>query len=165
MAQNDTLCTFPVAVAELPQSAYAQFDIRNEQVVLDFDASSIEVAYFGAVVPNHYSGRNITFTLVWCATTAITGDVVWRVRLEREESGKPLATAELNSAVSATATKAGATSDALVYTTITLTAGATYTDNLAANEAFRVQIARDATNAADTMAGDAELLRVIMREG
>ena len=37
-------------------------------------------------------------------------------------------------------------------------------DGLLAGEAFRLRVSRDATNGADTMAGDAELFGIELRE-
>lgn len=37
-------------------------------------------------------------------------------------------------------------------------------DSLAAGEAFRLKVTRDADNASDTMAGDAELIGVEIKE-
>jgi len=143
-------------------SVYPTLDIRNNHPVLDFDDSVAEFAAFESVLSPDYAGGGLTVEIYWTATSATTGDVKWSVAFERQDIGTDL-DANSFAAYQTATTTTSATNGALVKTTITFTDGAQM-DSLAAGEAFRVEVVRDATNAADTMVGDAELLRVVVRE-
>ena len=141
-------------------ATYATPDTRNSHPVLDFDAATDEDAIFGGVLPTAYAGGGLTIEIYWTATSATTGDVVWNADIERMNTD--LDADSFVGANTATSTT-NATSGIITKTTITFTDGADM-DSLAAGEAFRLKITRDANAAGDTMAGDAELHRVVMRE-
>jgi len=162
MASGDTLLTFTPLANQPPASTYATFDTRNGHVVLDFDASADEVAVFGDVLPRHYAGGGVTVTLVWMATTATSGNVVWSVAIERDDTATDLDTDSFATANTATAA-APATSGAPAYTTIAFTNGAQM-DSLAVGEAFRLKVQRTGSSGSDTATGDAELLAVEIKE-
>ena len=162
MASGDTLLTFTPLANQPPASTYATFDTRNGHVVLDFDASADEVAVFGDVLPRHYAGGGVTVTLVWMATTATSGNVVWSVAIERGDTATDLDTDSFATANTATAA-APATSGAPAYTTIAFTNGAQM-DSLAVGEAFRLKVQRTGSSGSDTATGDAELLAVEIKE-
>ena len=162
MASGDTLLTFTPLANQPPASTYATFDTRNGHVVLDFDASADEVAVFGDVLPRHYAGGGVTVTLVWMATTATSGNVVWSVAIERDDTATDLDTDSFATANTATAA-APATSGAPAYTTIAFTNGAQM-DSLAVGEAFRLKVQRTVSSGSDTATGDAELLAVEIKE-
>lgn len=162
MASGDTLLTFTPLANQPPASSYATFDIRNGHVILDFDASADEQALFGDVLPRHYAGGGVTVTLVWLATTATSGNVVWSVAIERDDTATDLDADSFATANTATAATS-ATSGAPTYTTIAFTNGAQM-DSLAAGEAFRLRVQRTGTSGSDTMTGDAELLAVEVKE-
>lgn len=164
MASGDTLVIFGPHANLPPSTNFATVDIRGTtHMVLDFDDAAAESAQFGSVLPRNYSGAGITATLIWLATTATTGNVKWNVQFERHQDDTDdldtdsYATAQ--TATGATATTSGAPQ----YTSIAFTNGAQI-DSLAAGESFRLKITRDAADGADTMTGDAELLRVELRE-
>jgi hypothetical protein len=161
MASGDTLCVFVPNDNEPPSSGYATRDTRNGHPVLDFDPSSRESAIFTAVLPRHYAGGGITARLIWCSTA--TGDVVFDTSIERLEDGGTDIDADSYATANTVTAAAPATSGVLKYTDIAHTSGAQM-DSLAAGEAFRFKIERDTTDAADTMAADAELLAVELRE-
>lgn len=163
MASGNFLAVFTPLSNEPPAASFATLDTRNSVPVLDFDADADESAVFGGVLPNNYAGGGLTVTLVWMATTATTGDVVWNADIERHQDDAFDIDADgFAGANAATATTASATGEQQ-YTDITFTDGADM-DSLAAGESFRIKITRDANNASDNMAGDAELLRVIIKE-
>lgn len=162
MASGNTLNIFTPAANEPPSSSYATLDTRNGHPVLDFDAASDESAVFTSVLPRHYAGGGLTITLIWSATSATTGDVVWNTAIERMDTGTDTDADSFATANAATATTSG-TSGAPIYTTIAHTSGAQM-DSLAAGEAFRLKVTRDADNASDTMTGDAELIAVEIKE-
>jgi hypothetical protein len=137
---------------------FATLDTRNSITVLDFDAATIESATFPAIIPesaNLTSGLSVRVT--WMATTATSGNVRWRVALERGNT-------DLDADSFDTATEANgaanATSGIPTTTSITLTT----IDNVTVGEPYRLRISRvgsDAVN--DTMTGDAELISVEVR--
>ena len=163
MASGDTLIAFTPNANNPPASNAATFDTRNDHLVLDFDAGSDESAIFPGVLPNAYAGGGLTVSLVWMASTATTNDVRWDVAIERhQDDTTDLGSDDFAAANSVTATTASASGEPQ-YTDVTFTDGADM-DSLAATESFRLKVTRDADNAADTMAGDAELLRVVVAE-
>ena len=163
MASGDTLAIFTPHANEPPATNYATVDIRGTHMVLDFDDTTAESAQFGAVLPRNYAGGGITLNVIWLATTATTGNVKWNAQFERHQaSTTDLDTDDFATAQSATGT-APATSGAPLYTSIAFTNGAQM-DSVAVGESFRIKITRDAADGTDTMTGDAELLRVEIRE-
>lgn len=166
MASGDTLAVFTALNNEPPASAFATLDTRNAIPVLDFDASTDEEAVFGGFLPDNYAGGGLTVTLVWMASTATSGNVVWQAAIERWEDDA----VDLDSDSFAAFNNGGqdlapSASGEVSYDDVTFTDGADM-DSLAKNEAFRLKVRRDAdsTDATDDMAGDAELPRVIVKE-
>ena len=160
------MAVFTALSNEPPASNFATIDTRNSVPVLDFDAATDESAVFGGVLPNNYAGGGLTVTLVWMATSATTGGVSWDVSIERHQDDAFDIDADGFAAAnnSGSATTASASGEQQ-YTDVTFTDGADM-DSLAAGESFRIKITRDAdgTTATDDMTGDAELLRVVMKE-
>lgn len=172
MASGDTLIVFTALANEPPATNFATVDLRNSHLVLDFNDTTAESAVFGAVLPRHYAGGGITVTLLWMAggvalgdliTPLATGNVKWNAAFERHQ----VATDDLDAdsfATAQTVTSAAPTTDgALQSTSIPFTNGAQM-DSLAVGESFRIKVIRDAADGADTMTGDAELLRIELRE-
>lgn len=166
MASGDTLLIFTPSAASFPASAAPQIDTRNNHLVLDYDDTAQETAYFAGVMPRHYGGGGVTIQLVWMAETATTGNVEWETAFERHEDD----VGDLDSDSFATAQASGAVACASVsgeakYTaTNTHTAGAQL-DSVVAGESFRLSVARDADDGTnDTMSDDAELMRVSIKE-
>jgi hypothetical protein len=159
---RDTLASF-TALSNMPLAAnFATLDLRNNHPVLDFDDTTEETAVFGGVVPHHYGGGGMTVILYWMATTATTGDVVWGAAFERDdEAGTDLDADSFATELTATETTPG-TSGQVRTTEIAFTNA--QIDGLLAGESFRVKIARKAAAGGDTLSGDAELLRVELKE-
>lgn len=163
MASGDTLLILGPLHAVAPSSAFATLDSRNGHQVLDYDDEDVEAAIFEAALPAHYDGGGITVTIVWAASTAESGDVLWSVAIERIAAGDLDIDADsFASAVGVAATAPG-TSGQVVYTQIDLDDGSGI-DGLLPGEAFRLRVTREADDPADDMVGDAELLRVIISE-
>lgn len=160
MASGDTLCAWNALAAIPPTSSYATLDFRNSIPVLDFDAAATESAVFQGVLPRHYSGNGLTISLVWMASSATSGDVVWQTEIER--SNTDLDTDSFATGNTATGTANG-TSGITTTTPIAHTSGAQM-DSLAAGEMFRLRVSRLGANGSDTMTGDAELVAVEIRE-
>lgn len=154
---------FGAASNEPPASAYATLDTRNSHAVLDFDASTDEAAVFRGILHPQYGGGGLNVKLIWAATSATSGNVIWEVSFERINAGA----LDLDSDSFASAVTASAAADSVsgetTETTIAVSDGASM-DSLAAGEMFRLKVNRDANNGSDTMTGDAELLMVIVTE-
>lgn len=165
MATTDTLCVFFPADNEPPSSNYATLDTRNGHPVLDFDASADESAIFTGILPSNYAGGGLDIVLIWAGSSATSGTCRWATAIERvEDEGTDMDADSFATANTAGATAPG-TSGAVQYTTIAHTSGAQM-DSLAAGEAFRLKVTRDAdgTSGTDDMTGDAELVAVHIKE-
>src|SRR5687768_956206 len=156
MASGDTLAIWGPAAALPPASGYATLDVRGSHLVLDFDAAADESSIFAAVYPGHYGGGDLAIDLLWAATTATSGNVRWLVALENS-TDTDMDADGFGTATAATAATS-ATSGMLTKTTLTITAA--NAGSPVAGEALRLKVTRDADDAADTMAGDAELWAV-----
>lgn len=164
MASGNTLLTFLPQDNEPPSSNYATLDSRNSILVLDFDATTSESAIFRGVLPAHYAGGGLTVDVFWLATSATTGDVVWGGSIERDNNGgTDLDSDSFATEQTSTAVTTSGTSGIVNKSTITFTSGANM-DSLAAGEPFRFKLARKPADAGDTMAGDAELHSVHVKE-
>jgi hypothetical protein len=163
MASGDTLCVFTSLHNEPPSSNAATLDTRNQHSVLDFDAASDESAVFGSVMPRHYDGGGVTVSLIWLASTATEGDVVWNVAFERHQDDTDDLDSDSFAAVNAATATCASASGEPQYTDVAFTDGADM-DSVAAGESFRLKVTRDADNESDDMTGDAELLRAEIRE-
>jgi hypothetical protein len=160
MAAGDTLAAWGPVAAIPPASGYATIDVRNARAVLDFDAAADEAAMFEGVYPAHYGGGDLRIELWWAATSATSGNVKWLASIENT-SGIDIDSDSFGSTSSETAATAGT---AGVLTQTSLAISATSAGNPQAGDAFRIKIARDAADAADTMTGDAELVAVHLYE-
>lgn len=163
MASGNTLCEFTPYANEPPAASYATVDLRNGHPVLDFDAAADESAIFTGVLPRHYAGGGLTVTLIWAASTATSGNCIWNTAIERINDEGLDIDADSFAAANAATAAAPATSGMVQYSEIAHTSGAQM-DSLAVGEAFRLKVTRDADNGSDTMAGDAELVAVEIRE-
>ncbi len=162
-AGPDTLCVLLPHAYFPPATAYATRDTRNNTPVLDFDATTDESAMWLDILPVRYAGGGITVEIVFAATSATSGDVVWCAQIERIGSERQDLDADgFASAKTVTVTTSG-TSGYTKKASLSFANGAEM-DSVAAGEAFRVKIYRDADNTADTATGDAELVAVHMKE-
>ncbi len=163
MSSGDSLHVFTPLANTPPATAFATLDTRNSRPVLDFDAAADESAVFESVLSRAYDGGGITVKLIWAATSATSGVVVWAVAFEAIPAGA----LDIDSDSFATANTANGTADSVsgetTETEIAFTNGAQI-DSLAVGVPFRLKVTRDADNGSDTMTGDAELLRVELRE-
>jgi hypothetical protein len=162
MASGDTLLIFTPYANEPPASNFATLDTRNLHPVLDFDASTNESAVFRGVMPQSYAGGGVTVFLHYAMSSAESGDVDWDVAFERIGDQQQDIDSDSFAAVnSVDNTTVPATSGLVDVVSVAFTDGADM-DSVAAGEAFRIQVTRDA--ASDTAAGDGELVGVEVRE-
>ena len=163
MASGDTLCIFTPLHNQPPAANAATIDLRNQHPLLDFDDSTDEDAMFGSVLPRNYAGGGVTCLIIWLASTAVVNDVVWDIAWERHQDDAFDLDGDGFAAVQSVTDTCANVSGEPSYCTIAFTDGAQM-DSVAAGESFRLKITRDANNVADDMVGDAELLRIEIRE-
>lgn len=125
---------------------------------LAYDAAAIEAAFwwFRAV---RYGSGNVTVDIDWYADTATSGDVVWQVQLAAitpNTDTQDIETKTFATANSFTDNHLGTTGQREHRATVTVS----NLDSVAADDTVWIRLARDATNAADTMAGDAIVVMV-----
>lgn len=162
MASGDTLIVFTPLHNEPPSSNYATLDTRNQNAVLDFDATTNESAVFKGIMPRNYGGGGVTVYIHYAMSTATSGDIDWDVAFERigdqQQDIDDDGFAAVNSVDNTTVP---GTSGNVDIVNVTFTDGADM-DSVAAGEAFRLKVTRDAVS--DTAGGDAELLAVEIKE-
>ena len=162
MASGDTLLLFTPLHNEPPTSAFATLDTRNSHPTLDFDAAANEDAIFSAVMPQHYGGGGVTVFLHYAMTSALSLTVDWDVAFERIGDQQLDIDGDSFAAVnSVDNTTVPGTAGLVDIVSVAFTDGADM-DSVAVGEAFRLLVRRDAV--ADDATGDAELVRVEIRE-
>jgi hypothetical protein len=146
-----------------PSASYGTLDVRNGHLVIELDDSAAESCIFSGVLPRNYASGGITVRIAWMAATATTGDVVFGASFERhQDDTDDLDSDSFAAEQTATATTASATGE-VQYTAITFTDGAQL-DSLAVSEHFRLKVRRVATDGADTLVGDCQILSVELQE-
>lgn len=164
MASGNTLVVLTPLSNEPPATIYATLDTRNAHPVLDFDATTNELAVFTGVMPRHYAGGGVTVYLHWSASTDTNAAhyCYWDAAFERIAQNDLDIDADSFAAVqSVDNTSPNATSGKTTVAAISFTNGAQM-DSVVAGDLFRLQITRDAAN--DDMTGDAELLGIEIKE-
>jgi len=153
---------FPNANAPQPTMRTGGSTPAERVPVLAFDASTIEYIDYLCVLQN-YDGGGLTFTLPWSAASATSGVTRWgvaiRAMVDDAEDIDAAHTYDYNDADDTAASASGE----LSYPTITFTNGADM-DSWASGQLAVVRVRRNATDANDTMTGDAELWDIIGKE-
>lgn len=162
MASGNTLATWTPHHNQPAASSFATLDVRNQHLVLEFDAAADETAIFPGVLSRAYAGGGITAKITWCPDTAITAACRWFGQFERMNSTFDI-DADSFDATGASATGTAVGVGQIVETALIFTDGANL-DSLAVGEAFRFKLTRTGTHVADDMTGDAQLLRIELRE-
>lgn len=170
MASGDTLAVFnatsgiPTATAGATIGRRSGGSTPAEQFyILEFDAASDENVDFRGVMPQHYGDGGLTCRIVWGAATATTGNVVWNLAFRSiEDDAEDI---DSSHTYTANAVTDAAPSAAGEYTAavITFTDGADM-DNVDAGDPFILRLTRNADNGSDTMAGDAQVVSIEIRE-
>lgn len=163
MASGDTLAIFTPLHNEPTATNFATLDNRNQHPVLDFDASTNEDAVFSSVMPQNYAGTTgVTVYIHYAMSTATSGDIDWDAAFEligdQQQDIDSDGFAAVNSVDNTTVP---GTSGFVDIVSIAFTDGADM-DSVAAGDSFRLKITRDAVS--DTATGDAELVKVEIRE-
>lgn len=164
MASGDSVLIFVPQANVQPASNPATFDWRNDHVVLDFDAATVETAMFPAVLPRNYAGGGLTATIVGSFTSSVTTGHAARLGIAFERMNDNSLDVDADSFASEKNVNIAprATSGLLTYGTLAFTNSEI--DGLLAGEAFRLKVRRVATDGADTALGDFELHRIELRE-
>lgn len=163
MAAGQTLFVWGPQGFSPPTANFAQLDAQNDRFVLVFDPSTNWSALFEAVLARNYSGNGLTLTIIWAAATATSGDVVWDVCIERQQDGTDVVTSDSFAAVQSVTATAPGVAATYKYSTVAFTSGAQM-DSLAAGEAFCLKVTRNAVSGSDTMAGNAWIRKLELRE-
>jgi hypothetical protein len=121
---------------------------------LAFDASTEEWVTWSFRMPDDYASGPV-LKVLWKATSATSGGVVWDGRVSATSSGdsQDVDAQDFDSANTATGTAPG-TAGYLLETSITLTNA----DSVAAGDFVVIRLARAAANGSDTATGDAEMM-------
>lgn len=155
---SKTIGFFTASDNQPPLSGYATLDTRNSIMVLDFDAAASETGIFLGVIPHNASVSNgLNIRINWMASTATSGNCVWATQFENMNTD--LDTDSFSTPAASGTTTTNATAGIPSVTSITNT----NIDSLIAGDFYRLRVYRDATVAADTMAGDAELISIELR--
>lgn len=165
MATTNFLAVFTPLANEPPSANYATIDTRNGHLTLDFDGATDEEAVFSGVLPNNYAGGGLTIDTFWALTSATSGSLRVQTSIERIDASSLDIDADSFATANSGGGSAPGTSGQVIKISIAHTSGAEM-DSLAAGEAFRLKIRRDAdgTSGTDDIATDAELIAVVIKE-
>lgn len=123
--------------------------------VLDFDAGTIEYAFWNVVMPDNYNGGTITATFYWTAAAGSAGNVVWALQ------GRAYAD---DAAIDQAWGTAQEVTDAWIANgdvhISSATAAITLGGSPAGGQYAALRAYRNATSGSDTMPGDARLLSI-----
>jgi len=136
---------------------------RNTHPLLNFDDATKEYALFSGVLAPTYTNGGLTVELHWMAATATTNAVKWDVDIDAIASeGHDIDRTTWSPVQTVTDTCASASGE-LIMSTLTYTHGAAM-GGLLGGDMCRVRVARDGSASGDTMSGDAQLYKVVLRE-
>lgn len=133
---------------------------KATQTIAKFDAGTDEHLEWTRVVPTGFGAGASTLYVLWKATSATSGDVVWKAAFAAAVNSDTDDDAMVFNTVATSTTTAPGTQGQVVETQIALD-----DTNMQENRKVTVFLGRDADNAADTMTGDAELLAVMLKHG
>ncbi len=159
---SDQLASFDANTAVFPATAPAAATSRNEHPLIAYDDTTDENVIFQGLMSRDYSAGSLMVDLNWIAASATTGNVKWNVAFERLAAGGQDLDADGFAAVQTGTSTTNGTSGVITKTSITFTQA--QADAIAASDAFRLKVTRDADDGGDTMVGDAQLLRVQIRQ-
>lgn len=160
MASGNTLGNWTAGANEPPVASFATPDLRNGRLCLDFDGAADEEAIFSGIIPSHYSGGGLTVKLHIRFTTAVAGTANVEVSVENE------AALDGDSDSFDTMTDGSVTPNGTSGVETVVTIALANSDSLAAGNAFRLRVHRDAdgTNGTDDITTDMELYEVELLE-
>jgi len=144
--------------------ANPQAKTRGTHAVLAFNDAAVRGIPWQKFMPNGYStGSLIEVDIYWVADTAVVGDVIWGAAFERDQAaGHDIDTDDFAALQTFPASTAPATAGVIQVATFQFTQA--QADAVAAGNPLRLFVQRTGTAVGDTMAGDAQLLRVVVSE-
>jgi hypothetical protein len=163
MAAGNVLYAWTAIDGRPPPADYAVLGVRNAQDVLSFADAALTYTWFRGVLPDDYGGGSLAADVYWTPASATTGVVRWRGNLQRQQEGGASVDSNVTGPDVAATGTANAAAGVKTKTSLTFTAPVG-TNALLAGEPFRLIVVREGADAADTMAGAAELTEVKLRE-
>jgi hypothetical protein len=167
VASGDTLCVLTPAHVEAAKSDCG-LGTRNSMVVLLFDDTTDENAYFRGLMPRHYAGGGVTVN-VHCSSKDVTvtphNFVVQAAFMSITHDADDLDSDSFAALNGSGAVAEASASGETVEAAITFTDGADM-DSVAAGEQFWLQLRRDAddTSATDALTDDLEVWLIEIKE-
>jgi hypothetical protein len=135
---------------------------RNGHSLIAFDDTVLEEIIFEGIMRQWYNpNESLQVILQWAAATAVVGVVRWIVQFENLAAGGQDLDVDGFAGGIASSPSPDGTSGVLTYSTLSFTNAAA--DAIAAGNAYRLRVQRDAADGSDTMVGDAQLLSVALR--
>jgi hypothetical protein len=125
---------------------------------LAYDSAADEAAFW-SLEASQYGSGNLTVELEWYADTASSGDVVWGAciaAITPDADTQDIETKALATEQTVTDSHLGTTGQRLHRASVTVS----NLDSLAAKDFVALRVRRVGSNVADTMAGDAILVKV-----
>lgn len=149
--------------AQFPTTNYPALLPSNNRMVLAYDASTSETAYWEAVAPQGLTGT-WTAVISYRMASATTGGVAFDIQVEAVSSGDAVdldATSSFDTVNAGNDAAVPGTAGYMEQITITLT----NMDGVAAGDRLRFSVARDVADANDTAAGDCYVMGIEIRDG
>lgn len=149
--------------AQFPTSNYPALLPSNNRMVLAYDASTSETAYWETVVPQGATGT-WNAVISYRMASATTGGVAFDVAVEAVTSGDAVdldATSSFDTVNAGNDASVPGTAGYMEQITITLS----NMDSYAVGDRIRISIARDVADAADTATGDCYFMGCEIRYG
>jgi hypothetical protein len=152
--------TMPPATLAAPIGLITGTSAPVEKIVVwDFDAATVWYMDFLARLEG-YNGGGLTFTFAWMSEAATSGDCIWSIGIRRinddaEDLNTTVHTYDYNNVTDTAASAAGEIS----MPTLAFTNGADM-DSWVDGEWGIVRVRRFASDAADTLVGNARLIAI-----
>lgn len=158
-----TRAIFTPLSAEFPTSAFPALSVDGQnRPYLAFDAANDETCYWSFIAPQGLTGT-VTVVITYRMASATSGNIIWQAALEAITDGDATdtdAASSIGTQNSSATTAVPGTAGYIDQVSITMTNA----DSIAAGDYCRLAINRDANNASDTAAGDAQILLVELRD-
>lgn len=137
--------------------------VRGTHAVLGFNDTIINGIPWQKYMPQDYTpGSALQVLITWAALTAVVGDVVWAAAFENLAAGNSIITDGFAALQTAPVSTAPAVLGNLATATVSFTSA--QIDAILAGNPLRLFVQRTASAIGDTMVGDAQLVRVVVRE-
>jgi len=156
-----TMAHFHPAQAALPEVGGAVLGARNGHAVLEFAADVRESAIFSGYMPLEYDCDPLIVDIYWVAETATEGAVRWDVEFECVAFRAQDIDEDGFESPQSVTTNAPVTCGVVTRSEIALTQA--QADVVLKIDLFRLRVSRDIEHENDTMEGNAQVMRVVVR--